>query len=85
MHPQLGTDTEWLGSEAILKLLYNHIDMSGDLQARVKWQPGTVVLWDNRVTAHVSYTRTAWFPGLTSIRLPLLTLKSRMNAVMAHV
>lgn len=43
-----------LGSETILKFLYDHVDKSGDLQARVKWQPGTVVLWDNRVTAHVS-------------------------------
>ncbi|KAG9314624.1 TauD-domain-containing protein [Chiua virens] len=39
-------------SETILKFLYDHIDKSGDLQARVKWEPGTVVLWDNRVTAH---------------------------------
>ncbi|KAF9243831.1 TauD-domain-containing protein [Melanogaster broomeanus] len=39
-------------SETILKFLYDHVDKSGDLQARVKWQPGTVVLWDNRVTAH---------------------------------
>lgn len=39
-------------SETILKFLYDHIDKSADLQARVKWQPGTVVLWDNRVTAH---------------------------------
>ena len=23
-----------------------------DFQARVKWAPGTVVVWDNRVTAH---------------------------------
>ncbi|KAH7883873.1 TauD-domain-containing protein [Phlebopus sp. FC_14] len=41
-------------SEAILNFLYNHVDKSGDLQARVKWEPGTIVLWDNRVTAHVS-------------------------------
>jgi len=39
-------------SETILKFLYDHIEKSGDLQARVKWEPGTVVLWDNRVTAH---------------------------------
>ncbi|KAG0703176.1 TauD-domain-containing protein [Suillus ampliporus] len=39
-------------SETILKFLYDHVDKSADLQARVKWQPGTVVLWDNRVTAH---------------------------------
>lgn len=25
-----------------------------DLHARIKWQPGTVALWDERITAHVS-------------------------------
>ncbi|KDQ54879.1 hypothetical protein JAAARDRAFT_37993 [Jaapia argillacea MUCL 33604] len=39
-------------SDLILNFLYDHIDKSGDSQARVKWEPGTVVLWDNRVTAH---------------------------------
>ncbi|KAH6917447.1 hypothetical protein BKA70DRAFT_334979 [Coprinopsis sp. MPI-PUGE-AT-0042] len=39
-------------SEAILKLLYDHIDKSADNQARVRWDPYTVVLWDNRITAH---------------------------------
>ncbi len=41
--------------ENILKFLYDHIDKSGDIQARVKWTPNSVVLWDNRVTAHVSF------------------------------
>jgi len=39
-------------SDAILNLLYDHIDKSLDIQARVKWEPYTVVLWDNRITAH---------------------------------
>ncbi|TEB35127.1 alpha-ketoglutarate-dependent sulfonate dioxygenase [Coprinellus micaceus] len=39
-------------SEAILRLLYDHIDKSADNQARVRWEPNTIVLWDNRVTAH---------------------------------
>ncbi|KAF9535327.1 TauD-domain-containing protein [Crepidotus variabilis] len=39
-------------SDTILRFLYDHIDKSADNQARVKWQPYTVVLWDNRVTAH---------------------------------
>ncbi|KAJ6501622.1 TauD-domain-containing protein [Mycena vitilis] len=39
-------------SENILKFLYDHIDKSGDNQARLKWQPGTVAVWDNRITAH---------------------------------
>ncbi|KAJ7596748.1 hypothetical protein C8J56DRAFT_1011395 [Mycena floridula] len=39
-------------SQTLLNFLYDHIDKSADLQARVKWQPNTVVLWDNRITAH---------------------------------
>jgi len=39
-------------SENILKFLFDHIDKSADNQARVKWRPNTVVLWDNRITAH---------------------------------
>ncbi|PIL30953.1 hypothetical protein GSI_07122 [Ganoderma sinense ZZ0214-1] len=39
-------------SNAILNFLYDHIDRSIDNQARVKWAPNTVVLWDNRITAH---------------------------------
>ncbi|KAH9912253.1 uncharacterized protein BXZ73DRAFT_93224 [Epithele typhae] len=39
-------------SNAILNFLYDHIDKSGENQVRVKWEPNTVVIWDNRVTAH---------------------------------
>ncbi|KIX02646.1 uncharacterized protein Z518_08588 [Rhinocladiella mackenziei CBS 650.93] len=39
-------------SDYLLKFLYDHIALSQDLQCRVKWKPGTVVVWDNRVTAH---------------------------------
>lgn len=39
-------------SDNILNFLYDHIDKSGDNQTRVKWTPYTVVLWDNRITAH---------------------------------
>lgn len=39
--------------DAILNFLYDHISKGADNQARVKWSPNTVVLWDNRVTAHV--------------------------------
>ncbi|KAF7367291.1 TauD domain-containing protein [Mycena sanguinolenta] len=39
-------------SENILRFLFDHIDKSGDYQARLKWAPGTVAVWDNRVTAH---------------------------------
>lgn len=33
-------------SDALLNFLYNHIALSQDLQVRVKWAPGTVVVWD---------------------------------------
>lgn len=39
-------------SDALLAFLYAHIARGIDYQARVKWAPGTVVVWDNRVTAH---------------------------------
>ena len=39
-------------SDYLLKFLYDHIALSADLQCRVKWEQGTVVVWDNRVTAH---------------------------------
>jgi hypothetical protein len=36
----------------LLKFLYDHLAYSQDLHCRVKWAPKTVVVWDNRVTAH---------------------------------
>ncbi|KAI5476493.1 hypothetical protein MNV49_007672 [Pseudohyphozyma bogoriensis] len=40
-------------SDAILKLLFNHLATGHDFQVRARWGvPGTVVLWDNRVTCH---------------------------------
>ncbi|KAL1990179.1 hypothetical protein VTN49DRAFT_6018 [Thermomyces lanuginosus] len=39
-------------SDYLLKFLFDHMALSQDIQARVKWAPGTVVVWDNRVTAH---------------------------------
>ncbi|KAF1807993.1 alpha-ketoglutarate-dependent taurine dioxygenase [Eremomyces bilateralis CBS 781.70] len=39
-------------SEMLLKFLYDHIGRGIDYQARVRWAPGTVVIWDNRVTSH---------------------------------
>ena len=40
-------------AEYLLNFLYDHIAKAGDIQARVKWTPNTVVLWDNRITVHV--------------------------------
>ncbi|KAM0802955.1 alpha-ketoglutarate-dependent taurine dioxygenase [Usnea florida] len=39
-------------SDFLLKFLYDHIALGQDFQARVKWTPRTVIVWDNRVTAH---------------------------------
>ncbi|VBB76726.1 Putative Alpha-ketoglutarate-dependent sulfonate dioxygenase [Podospora comata] len=39
-------------SDVLLKFLYDHLAYGADFQARVKWEEGTVVVWDNRVTQH---------------------------------
>lgn len=39
-------------SDNLLKFLYDHLAYGADFQARVKWEEGTVVVWDNRVTQH---------------------------------
>lgn len=33
-------------SEALLAFLFNHIGRGVDYQARVRWAPKTVVIWD---------------------------------------
>ncbi|KAF2403868.1 TfdA family taurine catabolism dioxygenase TauD [Trichodelitschia bisporula] len=48
----IGLKTE--ESDALLQLLFNHIAQGQDFQVRVKWEEGTVALWDNRVTAHTA-------------------------------
>lgn len=39
-------------SEALLDLLYRHIETNTRFHARVRWQPNTLVLWDNRAVHH---------------------------------
>ena len=39
-------------SDAILKLLYSHIEANTRAQCRVAWEPRTVVLWDNMAVHH---------------------------------
>lgn len=39
-------------SDLLLNFLYDHVAKGVDFQARVRWTPGTVVVWDNRVTVH---------------------------------
>lgn len=33
-------------SDLLLKFLYDHIALGQDFQVRVKWEKGTVVVWD---------------------------------------
>ncbi|PPQ74234.1 hypothetical protein CVT24_001105 [Panaeolus cyanescens] len=39
-------------SEYLLKFLFDHLSKGADFQIRARYEPGTVVVWDNRVTAH---------------------------------
>ncbi|KIJ56401.1 hypothetical protein M422DRAFT_57707 [Sphaerobolus stellatus SS14] len=41
-------------SKHLLDFLYDHITKGSDFQARATYKPGTVVLWDNRVTLHAA-------------------------------
>ncbi|THH18240.1 hypothetical protein EW146_g2714 [Bondarzewia mesenterica] len=39
-------------SEYLLKFLFDHISKGADFHVRAGYEPGTVVVWDNRVTVH---------------------------------
>ena len=39
-------------SDYLLKFLYDHIELSHDLQLRASWEPNSVVIWDNRNVSH---------------------------------
>ncbi|KAI0060156.1 TauD-domain-containing protein [Artomyces pyxidatus] len=39
-------------SEYLLKFLYDHMTKGADFQVRASYEPGTVVIWDNRVALH---------------------------------
>ncbi|KAL9535545.1 Alpha-ketoglutarate-dependent sulfonate dioxygenase [Sphaerulina musiva] len=41
-------------SDHLLNFLYQHIALGADMQVRVKWEKGTVVVWDNRTTSHTA-------------------------------
>ncbi|KAK7518525.1 uncharacterized protein IWZ02DRAFT_489369 [Phyllosticta citriasiana] len=41
-------------SDYLLKFLFNHIAMGADFQVRLKWEKGSVVVWDNRVAVHTA-------------------------------
>ena len=39
-------------SDAVLMMLYRHIETNTRFHCRIKWQQNTVVLWDNRAVHH---------------------------------
>jgi len=39
-------------SDAVLEMLWRHIESRVDFQCRVRWTPNTLVFWDNRCTQH---------------------------------
>ncbi|GME29084.1 Taurine catabolism dioxygenase TauD/TfdA [Neofusicoccum parvum] len=41
-------------SDMLLKFLFDHVATGADFQARLKWEERSVVVWDNRVTAHTA-------------------------------
>jgi len=50
--PQLSRDE----SAAVLQYLFRHIERSVNFQVRVRWEPGTLLFWDNWATQH----RSVW-------------------------
>ncbi|KAL4875886.1 alpha-ketoglutarate-dependent taurine dioxygenase [Aspergillus karnatakaensis] len=39
-------------SDYLLKFLFDHVNRGHDFTCRVRYEPGTVVIWDQRVTQH---------------------------------
>ncbi|KAG2016234.1 alpha-ketoglutarate-dependent taurine dioxygenase [Coprinopsis cinerea AmutBmut pab1-1] len=56
-------------SDALLKFLYDHIAKGADFQVRANYLPGTVVIWDNRVTNHSAVPDFGTDKGRHALRL----------------
>ena len=46
------TDLSTLESDALLRMLFDHIARNPALHCRVTWQPDTIVMWDNLAVQH---------------------------------
>lgn len=53
-------------SQAILDMLFDHIERRPEFQCRFSWTPGAVAMWDNRSTQH--YAVWDYFPQRRSGR-----------------
>lgn len=67
-HPETGRPLLWVNGGftdrilglsqheggAILRMLLSHIERGVKFQCRVKWRPGTLVMWDNIATQHTA-------------------------------
>lgn len=53
-------------SKAILQMLFDHVGFGIDFQCRVRWEPHTLTMWDNRCVQHAACwdyfpaTRSGW-------------------------
>ena len=58
------SDMSYDESRSILGMLFDHVARNPGLQCRATWEPGTVVMWDNRAVQHFAIHDYAPHPRL---------------------